>query len=95
MQNGDAGAMAFTHNLFKHIMWRSEKLHISEELQIPPQEERVSWISLSPIEENFYQRQYDTCVGYAREIMLSFKKDFLRRNVSGFGSSVPSPLCIV
>ncbi|KAK1388404.1 E3 ubiquitin-protein ligase SHPRH [Heracleum sosnowskyi] len=82
-ENGDAGAMVFTQNFFKHIMWRSSKVYISEELQIPPQEERVSWISLSPIEENFYQRQYDTCVGYAREIMLSFKEDLLKRNVSG------------
>lgn len=66
-------------------------MHISEELQIPPQEERVSWISLSPIEENFYQRQYDTCVGYAREIMSSFKEDFLKRNGSGCGSFLLSP----
>ncbi|KAL8135332.1 hypothetical protein AgCh_010118 [Apium graveolens] len=86
-ENGDVGAMEFTRNLFKQIMWRSSKVHISEELQIPPQEERVSWISLSPIEESFYQRQYDTCVGYAREIMSSFKEDFLKKNVSGSKSS--------
>lgn len=86
-ENGDAGAMIFTQKFFKHIMWRSSKVHISEELQIPPQEERVSWISLSPIEENFYQRQHDTCVGYAREIMSSFKEDFLKKNVSDSSSS--------
>lgn len=95
LQNGDAGAMEFTQNIFKHIMWRSSKVHISEELQIPPQEERVSWISLSPIEENFYQRQYDTCVGFAREIISSFKEDFRKRNVSGCRSCLLNSYFIV
>lgn len=74
--------MVFTHKFFKQIMWRSSKVHVAEELQIPPQEESVSWISLSPIEEHFYQRQYETCVDYAREIITSFK-DVLKRKVSG------------
>lgn len=86
LQNGDAGAMVFTHNFFKQIMWRSSKVHVAEELQIPPQEECISWISLSPIEENFYQRQYETCVDYAREIIASFKEDVLKRKVPGCGS---------
>lgn len=85
LQNGDARAISFTHNFFKQIMWRSSKVDVAEELQIPPQEERVSWISLSPIEEHFYQRQYETCVGYAREIITSFK-DVLNAKVPGCGS---------
>ncbi|KAK3013522.1 hypothetical protein RJ639_010022 [Escallonia herrerae] len=60
-ERGDARAMVFLHNFFKELMWRSSKVHVAEELQIPPQEECLSWLSLSPIEEHFYQRQHETC----------------------------------
>lgn len=84
LQSGDAGAMAFTHNFFKQLMWRSSKAHVSDELQIPPQEERVSWLFLSPIEGHFYQRQHETCVDDAREVVESFKDDARKQEGSGF-----------
>lgn len=74
LQRGDAGAMAFTHNFFKQLMWRSSKVHVWDELQLPPQEECVSWLSFSPIEEHFYQRQHETCVDDAREVVNIRKK---------------------
>ncbi|KAM7494701.1 hypothetical protein LguiB_029310 [Lonicera macranthoides] len=86
-ERGDAGAMAFTHNFFKQIMWRSSKMHVAEELQIPPQEESLYWLSFSPIEAHFYQRQHETCVVYAREVMESFRGDILKRKVAGSKSS--------
>ncbi|CAA0836655.1 Unknown protein [Striga hermonthica] len=73
-ERGDVRAMTFTHNFFKKIMWRSSKAHVSDELQLPPQEEGVSWLTLSPIEQHFYQRQHETCVDDAREVVENFKK---------------------
>lgn len=83
-QNGVVGAMEFTHKFFKEIMWRSSKVHVSDELQLPPQEECVSWLTFSPIEEHFYQSQHEKCVGYAREVIQRLKDDILKRNVPGF-----------
>lgn len=75
--------MEFTHKFFKKIMWRSSKAHVADELQLPPQEECLSWLTLSPTEEHFYQRQHETCVTYAREVIESLKDDILKRKVRG------------
>lgn len=79
----DGSAMDFTHRFFKQIMWRSTKIHIADELHLPPQEECVSWLTFSPIEEHFYQRQHETCVSYANEVLESLKEDFLKREIPG------------
>ncbi|CAH8371515.1 unnamed protein product [Eruca vesicaria subsp. sativa] len=78
----DAKAMEFTHNFFKQVMWRSSKVHVADELQLPPQEECVSWLKFSAIEEHFYSRQHETCVSYAREVIEALKRDILRRGDS-------------
>lgn len=75
--------MEFTHKFLKQIMWRSSKRHVADELQLPPQEECVSWLTLSPIEEHFYQRQHETCVSYAREVIEHLKDDLLKREFQG------------
>ncbi|KAF8063114.1 hypothetical protein N665_1184s0003 [Sinapis alba] len=75
----DAKAMEFTHNFFKQVMWRSSKIHVADELQLPPQEECVSWLKFSAIEEHFYSRQHETCVSYAREVIETLKRDILKR----------------
>ncbi|KZV51925.1 snf2 histone linker phd ring helicase [Dorcoceras hygrometricum] len=72
-ERGDAEAMVFTHNFFKPLMWRSSKTSVWDELELPPQEEHVTWLSLSPIEQHFYQRQHKTCVDDAQEVIESFK----------------------
>lgn len=82
-QRRDAGAMEFTHKFFKKIMWRSSKVHVADELQLPPQEECLSWLTLSPVEEHFYQRQHETCVSYAREVIESLKDDIMKRKLGG------------
>ncbi|XP_022745300.1 E3 ubiquitin-protein ligase SHPRH isoform X3 [Durio zibethinus] len=83
----DGGAMEFTHKFFKQIMWRSSKIHVADELYLPPQEECVSWLTFSPIEEHFYQRQHETCTSYASEVLESLKEDFLKREIPGCGFS--------
>lgn len=83
----DADAMEFTHKFFKQIMWRSSKIHVADELQLPPQEECVSWLTFSAIEKHFYQMQHETCVSYAREVIGSFKDDVVKRKVPGCVSS--------
>lgn len=76
--------MEFTHKFFKQIMWRSSKRYVADELQLPPQDECISWLTFSPIEEHFYQRQHETCVSHAGEVIESLKDDFLKRKVQGY-----------
>ncbi|XP_039128220.1 LOW QUALITY PROTEIN: E3 ubiquitin-protein ligase SHPRH [Dioscorea cayenensis subsp. rotundata] len=84
----DAVAVKFAHRIFKQIMWRSSKIHVADELQLPPQEEHVSWLNLSPIEEHFYQKQHQSIVSYALGIVRSFKNDICkRRHPSGNNAS--------
>ncbi|KAL0556995.1 hypothetical protein IC582_005513 [Cucumis melo] len=91
----DPGAMEFTHKFFKQIMWRSLKIHVTDELQLPPQEEQVTWLKFSPVEEHFYQRQHETCVSYAREVIQGLKDDFVKRKVPDCVSSdIPSDLLV-
>ena len=75
------GAMDFTQKFFKKIMWRSSKMHVSDELQLPPQEEYVDWLTFSPIEAHFYQRQHESCAKFAHEIIGSIKDDINKRNI--------------
>ncbi|KAF6143028.1 hypothetical protein GIB67_041096, partial [Kingdonia uniflora] len=79
----EAGAMQFAHRFFKQIMWRSSKVHVADELQLPIQEEYVTWLVLSPVETHFYQRQHETCLNYAREVIESYKDDILKKKVQG------------
>ncbi|XP_022637826.1 E3 ubiquitin-protein ligase SHPRH isoform X3 [Vigna radiata var. radiata] len=78
-EKGDVGAMEFAHNVFKQIMWRSSKKHVADELDLPSQEECLSWLTLSPVEEHFYQRQHETCVRDAHEVIESLRNDILNR----------------
>ncbi|MED6124025.1 hypothetical protein PIB30_055145, partial [Stylosanthes scabra] len=81
-EKGDMGAMEFTHRVFKQIMWRSSKEHVADELDLPSQEECLSWLTLSPVEEHFYQRQHETCVIDAHEVIESLRNDILNRKGS-------------
>lgn len=83
LQRRDTGAIEFTQKFFKQIMWRSSKVHVADELQLPPQEEYTSWLTFSPIEEHFYQRQHETCAIFAQEVIQGLKDGILKRKVSG------------
>lgn len=75
-------AMNYTHKFFKEIMWRSSKIHVSRELQLPPQEECFSWLIFSSIEEYFYQKQHATCMDHAHEIIKRLSNDANRRELT-------------
>ncbi|KAM3372018.1 hypothetical protein ACQJBY_019085 [Aegilops geniculata] len=75
-------AMNYTHKFFKEIMWRSSKIHVSRELQLPPQEECFSWLIFSSIEEYFYQKQHATCMDHAHEIIKRLRNDANRRELT-------------
>lgn len=83
LQRKDIAAMEFTHQLFRQLMWRSSKSHVADELELPPQEEHISWLSFSEVEEHFYQRQHETCVDFAREVLERFKSGIHMRDCSG------------
>ncbi|EEE67827.1 hypothetical protein OsJ_25598 [Oryza sativa Japonica Group] len=74
-EKGDMVAMNYAHKFFKEIMWRSSKIHVSRELQLPPQEECFSWLIFSSIEEYFYQKQHATCMDHAHEIIRRIRDD--------------------
>ncbi|KAL5711464.1 RING-type E3 ubiquitin transferase [Ranunculus cassubicifolius] len=79
----DPGSMEFAHKFFKQIMWRSMKVHVADELELPPQDECVCWLFLSPIEAHFYQKQHETCSSYAHELIKSLREDAHKKNSQG------------
>ncbi|XP_037475762.1 E3 ubiquitin-protein ligase SHPRH-like isoform X1 [Triticum dicoccoides] len=81
-ERGDMIAMNYTHKFFKEIMWRSSKIHVSRELQLPPQEECFLWLIFSSIEEYFYQKQHATCMDHAHEIIKRLRNDANRRELT-------------
>ncbi|XP_057541140.1 uncharacterized protein LOC130818900 isoform X2 [Amaranthus tricolor] len=87
----DVAAMGFTHQLFRQLMWRSSKSHVADELELPPQEEHISWLSFSAVEDHFYQRQHETCVHFAREVLERFKSEIQKRECSDALLSVSDP----
>ncbi|WVZ67083.1 hypothetical protein U9M48_016220 [Paspalum notatum var. saurae] len=78
-EKGDRVAMNYVHTFFREIMWRSSKIHVSGELQLPPQEECFSWLIFSSIEEYFYKKQHATCMDHAHQIIRSLRNDAKRR----------------
>ncbi|ONM60590.1 zinc ion binding [Zea mays] len=78
-ERGNKVAMNYAHNFFREIMWRSSKIHVSAELQLPPQEECFSWLIFSSIEEYFYKKQHATCMDHAHQIIRSLRNDTNRR----------------
>ncbi|XP_039834097.1 E3 ubiquitin-protein ligase SHPRH-like isoform X4 [Panicum virgatum] len=78
-EKGDRIAMNYAHNFFREIMWRSSKVHVSGELQLPPQEECFSWLIFSSIEEYFYKKQHATCMDHAHQIIRSLRNDVNRK----------------
>ncbi|XP_059483639.1 E3 ubiquitin-protein ligase SHPRH [Neocloeon triangulifer] len=43
------------------LMWRTAKVDVLDQINIPPQVEEIHWINFSPIEEHFYRRQHVEC----------------------------------
>lgn len=55
-------------------MWRSTKSQVSDELGLPPQDERFSWLRFSPVEAHFYRQQHERCAVKAREVIANYRK---------------------
>ncbi|KAH9308738.1 hypothetical protein KI387_036649 [Taxus chinensis] len=79
-ERGNVGAIQFTHEVFRQLMWRSTKSQVSDELNLPPQEERLSWLMFSPIEAHFYKRQHESCAASAREFIAKCKADVCNKS---------------
>lgn len=62
------------HDLFRGLMWRSTKSQVSDELGLPPQDERFSWLRFSPVEAHFYRQQHERCAVKAREVIANYRK---------------------
>lgn len=79
-ERGNIGAIQFTHDIFRHLMWRSTKIQVSDELNLPPQEERLTLLTFSPIEAQFYRRQHESCAVNAREFIAKCKDDICKKS---------------
>jgi len=61
-------------NLLAKILWRSTKKDVIHELQLPDQDERVKWLTFSPVEQHFYRRQHEECARFAMRLLSHWKK---------------------
>uniref|UniRef100_A0A914WSU3 Helicase ATP-binding domain-containing protein n=1 Tax=Plectus sambesii TaxID=2011161 RepID=A0A914WSU3_9BILA len=48
-------------DLMARILWRNTKADVHDQLNIPAQLERTTWLQFSPIEEQFYRQTADVC----------------------------------
>ncbi|XP_034237613.1 E3 ubiquitin-protein ligase SHPRH isoform X2 [Thrips palmi] len=49
------------YTLLAHIMWRSSKVDVLDQIKIPPQSELLWWLNFTPVEEHFYLRTHQEC----------------------------------
>lgn len=60
------------------LMWRSSKLDVADELNLPEQITCPTRLDFSKIERHFYSRQYETCAGTARQVLQKSGASSLR-----------------
>ncbi|KAL3695861.1 hypothetical protein R1sor_009937 [Riccia sorocarpa] len=80
---GDEKAMAYLHKFLGTIMWRSSKNDVKDELNLPGQEEDVSWLRLSATEAYFYQQQHDKCALKVRDVLQKYGKHLEEAHATG------------
>ena len=49
------------YDFFRNFMWRNTKFHVEDEISIPPQEDEITRLNFSAIEEHFYDQLYQEC----------------------------------
>ncbi|XP_063765711.1 E3 ubiquitin-protein ligase SHPRH isoform X2 [Eleginops maclovinus] len=65
------GHTAPLYGVIAHILWRSAKKDVIDQIQIPPQTEEVHWLNFSPVEGHFYHRQHEVC---SHDALLQLRK---------------------
>ncbi|KAJ7548808.1 hypothetical protein O6H91_07G028200 [Diphasiastrum complanatum] len=73
-EEGKGGAKKLMHSFLRKFMWRSTKAQVANELNLPSQEVKVSWLNFSAIERHFYEGQHERCANKAREVINYIKK---------------------
>eukprot|EP00898_Chlorokybus_atmophyticus_P007364 jgi/Chlat1/7629/Chrsp64S07159 len=58
---GSSSALARLHSFLHEVMWRTAKIYITSELQLPVQETLISKLEFSSVEKYFYARQHKLC----------------------------------
>jgi len=53
------------------VFRRTRKSQVADQIRLPPQTEKVHWLSFSAIEEHFYQQQHTRC---GQEAVVAFEK---------------------
>lgn len=68
--NGKKGPM---YTLLAHIMWRSSKIDVLDQIQIPQQTELLCLNDFSPVEQHFYLRTHQECSNDFLEKLSKFE----------------------
>ena len=61
----------------------SEHNVILLKIQLPDQDEKVKWLTFSPVEQHFYRRQHEECAGTAMKVCIQL--DFMYRSLPSEG----------
>ena len=59
-------------NTLTHLVWRSAKVDVINQIQIPKQTEYATWLHLSAIERHYYQREFDHQSKRKDDLMKTF-----------------------
>jgi len=51
------------------FFWRTSRAEVAHELGVPPQAALLTRLSLSPLEQHFYEQQHDTCAAAAARVL--------------------------
>jgi SNF2 family DNA or RNA helicase len=54
--------------LLRPIFWRHSKADVADEINLPPQQEEVIRLQLSPVERTYYDRLYEDLLGNLESI---------------------------
>ncbi|CAM6114787.1 unnamed protein product [Calypogeia fissa] len=84
---GDAETVTYMHKFLGMLMWRSTKLLVKDELHLPPQDERLSWLRFSPVEAHFYRQQHEKCAAKAREMIAKYGRERKQHAFQNLGRS--------
>ena len=62
---GESRLLALLHS----IMWRNSKLSVLDQLDLPPQTEKLHLLTFSSIERHFYEKQARECTAFAQKAL--------------------------
>ncbi|XP_013421638.1 E3 ubiquitin-protein ligase SHPRH [Lingula anatina] len=63
-----------------NVLWRNAKHDVIDQINLPPQTEKMHWLTFSPVEEHFYRRQYSDCYSVAMKNLGKWSDSDIKLN---------------